>query len=65
MNELTQNGAYHERAANGNLCLVILFKNFRCGLKIFTPIATTDNCNLFTHLEELLSLPFVCLMNAT
>lgn len=32
MNESTQNGAYHERAANGNLCLVTLFKNFRCGL---------------------------------
>jgi hypothetical protein len=32
MNESTQNGAYHERAANGNLCMVVLFKNFRCGL---------------------------------
>jgi hypothetical protein len=32
MNELTQNGAYPERTANGNLCRVILFKNFRCGL---------------------------------
>jgi hypothetical protein len=32
MNVSTQNGAYHEREANGNLWRVALFKNFRCGL---------------------------------
>jgi hypothetical protein len=32
MNESTQNGAYHEREANGNLWRVALFKNFCCGL---------------------------------
>jgi hypothetical protein len=32
MNELTQNGAYHEQVANGNSRIVVLTKNFHFGL---------------------------------
>jgi hypothetical protein len=42
MNELTQNGAYHERAANDNSRIVVLTKNFHFGLIILDNIETAD-----------------------